>query len=155
MNRRSAATEAELVTTTDGLSPNESGLGRGTEPTTNPVLALNTCTPLSPAAMNAFPPASSTVDLDSAMSAPLKGNVPTGASVVSLNTEICPGVPCTTTICPPATVTHRASCRRMVSSGVRVTGSMTNSAPVLPDVAYALVPEAVTLVATELANPLR
>src|SRR5258706_10699831 len=47
-----------LVTTTEGLRPRESGLGLGTWPRNAPVDGFRTCTPLSPAAMNALPPTS-------------------------------------------------------------------------------------------------
>src|SRR5258707_7274347 len=98
-----------LVTTTDGLRPRESGLGLGTWPRNAPVDGFRTCTPLSPAAMNALPPISSACDFDCAMSAPLNGHEPTRLMLLSLYTASLPGTPCITTNYPPPPVSQRAS----------------------------------------------
>jgi hypothetical protein len=85
--------------------------------------------------MNAFPPTSSTVDLDSATSAPVKGNVPAAVRSDSLNTASCPGVPCTTATLPPPTATQRASWRPTAVFSAYVDELKENSDPPSPDVA--------------------
>src|SRR5712692_8638521 len=143
-----------FVTTTLGLKANESGFGRGIEPKRAPVDALSTCTPLSPAAMNALPPTSSACDFDCAMSAPANGKFPTELMLLSLKTERMPGVPRTTATLPPPTATQRASCIGIELVTVNNVGSSTNRLPASPEVAYTRVPNA-TLVAAKLLNPTR
>src|SRR6059036_3690653 len=98
-----------LVTTTEGLRPSESGLGLGTWPRNAPVAGFRTCTPLSPAAMNALPPTSSACDFDCAMSAPLNGHEPTTLMLLSLYTASMPGTPRTTATSPPPTACDAAA----------------------------------------------
>ena len=90
MKTRSSSTATALVTTTDESRPSESGFGRGTEATRKPVLALSTCTPPEPAAINAFPPTITAFDFDCATSAPVNenGDPATGVMLLSLKTEI-------------------------------------------------------------------
>src|SRR6266446_5411123 len=135
-----------LVTTTEGLRPRESGLGLGTWPRNAPVEGFRTCTPLSPAAMNALPPTSSACDLDCATSAPANAKFPMELMLLSLKTANVPGMPWTTATLPPPTATQRASCNGIELVTVNSVGSSMNRLPASPEVAYTRVPDA-TLVA--------
>ena len=137
MKSRSSSTATAFVTTTEESRPSESGFGRGTDATRKPVLALSTWTPPVPAAMNAFPPTTCTVDLGWGTFAPVNenGDPASGVMSLSLKTESRPGVPWTTTTLPPPTATHRASDRLTEVINENVAGSMTNRAPASPDVA--------------------
>src|ERR1041385_5658785 len=124
-----------LVTTTEELRPRESGLGRGTWPSNAPVNGFRTCTPLSPAAMKAFPPTSSVCDFDCATSAPLNGHEPTTLMLLSLYTANLPGTPWTTATIPPPTATQRASASEIELVTANVAGLSMKRLPASPEVA--------------------